>query len=131
MTQQRRKHGFIPESKPAEPTAAHLRCDLQAPAGHIYGRDSIGWRRVPSLPAGYAIYKLIEKEPAGPAGIERPPGAAGTSAKQLRDSRSQLLRAAYYEVMRNQTHVENHLAETDFQGRRSVGCWQCIGFAVE
>jgi peptidyl-prolyl cis-trans isomerase SurA len=35
--------------------------------------------------------------------------------QQLRDSRSQLLRAAYYEMLRNQTKVENHLAEQIFK----------------
>ena len=45
--------------------------------------------------------------------------------QQLRDSRSQLLRAAYYEMMRDQAQVENHLAEADLQERRAVA----IGFA--
>src|SRR6202050_3606650 len=65
-------------------------------------------------PAGYAIYKLIEKEPAGQRELNDPRVQQGIR-QQLRDSRSQLLRAAYYEVMRNQTHVENHLAEQIFK----------------
>ena len=65
-------------------------------------------------PAGYAIYKLIEKEPAGQRELNDP-RVQQEIRQQLRDSRSQLLRAAYYEIMRNQAHVENHLAEQIFK----------------
>jgi peptidyl-prolyl cis-trans isomerase SurA len=65
-------------------------------------------------PIGYAIYKLIEKEPAGQRELNDP-RVQQDIRQQLRDSRSQLLRAAYYEMMRNQTKVENHLAEQIFK----------------
>jgi peptidyl-prolyl cis-trans isomerase SurA len=65
-------------------------------------------------PVGYAIYKLIEKEPAGQRELNDP-RVQQDIRQQLRDSRSQLLRAAYYEIMRNQTKVENHLAEQIFK----------------
>src|ERR1700722_18577711 len=65
-------------------------------------------------PAGYAIYKLIEKEPAGQRELNDP-RVQQDIRQQLRDSRSQLLRAAYYEIMRNQTRVENFLAEQLFK----------------
>jgi peptidyl-prolyl cis-trans isomerase SurA len=65
-------------------------------------------------PVGYAIYKLIEKEPAGQRELNDP-RVQQDIRQQLRDSRSQLLRAAYYEMMRNQTKVENHLAEQIFK----------------
>ncbi len=65
-------------------------------------------------PAGYAIYKLIEKEPAGQRELNDP-RVQQDIRQQLRDSRSQLLRAAYYETMRDQAHVENHLAEQIFK----------------
>jgi peptidyl-prolyl cis-trans isomerase SurA len=65
-------------------------------------------------PVGYAIYKLIEKEPAGQRELNDP-RVQQDIRQQLRDSRSQLLRAAYYEMMRDQTHVENHLAEQIFK----------------
>ena len=61
-----------------------------------------------------AIYKLIEKEPAGQRELNDP-RVQQDIRQQLRDSRSQLLRAAYYEMMRNQTKVENHLAEQIFK----------------
>jgi peptidyl-prolyl cis-trans isomerase SurA len=65
-------------------------------------------------PGGYAIYKLIEKEPAGQRELNDP-RVQQDIRQQLRDSRSQLLRAAYYEMLRDQTKVENHLAEQIFK----------------
>jgi peptidyl-prolyl cis-trans isomerase SurA len=65
-------------------------------------------------PAGYAIYKLIEKEPAGQRELNDP-RVQQNIRQQLRDSRSQLLRAAYYEMLRDEAHVENHLAEQIFK----------------
>jgi peptidyl-prolyl cis-trans isomerase SurA len=65
-------------------------------------------------PAGYAIYKLIQKEPAGQRELNDP-RVQQEIRQQLRDSRSQLLRAAYYEMMRDQAKVENHLAEQIFK----------------
>jgi peptidyl-prolyl cis-trans isomerase SurA len=65
-------------------------------------------------PAGYAIYKLLEKEPAGQRELNDP-RVQQDIRQQLRDSRSQLLRAAYYETMRDQAHVENRLADQIFK----------------
>ena len=65
-------------------------------------------------PAAYAIYKLIEKEPAGQRELNDP-RVQQDIRQQLRDSRSQLLKAAYYEMVRNQAHVENRLAEQIFK----------------
>ena len=65
-------------------------------------------------PAGYAIYKLLEKEPAGQRELNDP-RVQQDIRQQLRESRSQLLRAAYYEMMRDQAHIENHLAEQIFK----------------
>ncbi len=65
-------------------------------------------------PAGYAIYKLLQKEPAGQRELNDP-RVQQDIRQQLRESRSQLLRAAYYETMRDQAHVENHLAEQIFK----------------
>ena len=63
---------------------------------------------------GYAIYKLIEKEPAGQRELNDP-RVQQDIRQQLRDSRSQLLKAAYYEMVRNQAHVENRLAQQIFK----------------
>jgi peptidyl-prolyl cis-trans isomerase SurA len=63
---------------------------------------------------GYAIYKLIEKEPAGQRQLNDP-RVQQDIRQQLRDGRAQLLRAAYYEVLRDQAHVENYLAAQIFK----------------
>jgi peptidyl-prolyl cis-trans isomerase SurA len=65
-------------------------------------------------PAGYAIYRLIEKEPAGQRELNDP-RVQQDIRQQLRDGRSQLLRAAYYEVLRDQAHVDNYLANQIFK----------------
>ena len=65
-------------------------------------------------PVAYAIYKLIEKEPAGQRELNDP-RVQQEIRQQLRDNRSQLLKAAYYEILRDQAHVENHLAEQIFK----------------
>jgi peptidyl-prolyl cis-trans isomerase SurA len=64
--------------------------------------------------AGYAIYRLIEKEPAGQRELNDP-RVQQDIRQQLRDGRSQLLRAAYYEVLRDQAHVDNYLANQIFK----------------
>jgi peptidyl-prolyl cis-trans isomerase SurA len=65
-------------------------------------------------PAAYSIYKLIDKEPAGQRELNDP-RVQQDIRQQLRDGRSQLLKAAYYEMVRNQAHVENRLAEQIFK----------------
>ncbi|MGZ4820478.1 MAG: SurA N-terminal domain-containing protein [Terriglobales bacterium] len=59
---------------------------------------------------GFRIVKLITKEPAGQRelGDERVKQAI---RDQLRDRREQLLKAAYYDVVRDQAKVENYYAE--------------------
>jgi peptidyl-prolyl cis-trans isomerase SurA len=59
---------------------------------------------------GYQIVKLISKEPAGQREFADP-RVQEAIRTQLRDHREQLLKAAYYEVLRNQAKVENYYAE--------------------
>ncbi|MDE1154761.1 MAG: SurA N-terminal domain-containing protein [Acidobacteriaceae bacterium] len=65
-------------------------------------------------PVGYAIYKMIAKEPAGQRD-ENDPRVQQAIRQQLHDSRSQLLKTAYFEMLRDQTKVENFLAEQIFK----------------
>lgn len=65
-------------------------------------------------PAGYAIYKLISKEPAGQRDLSDP-RVQQAIRQQLHDSRSQLLKAAYFEILRDQAKVQNFLAEQIFK----------------
>ncbi len=61
-------------------------------------------------PIGYAIYKLISREPAGQRDLNDP-RVQQTIRQQLRDGRSQLLKNAYLQVLRDQAKVENFFAE--------------------
>ena len=65
-------------------------------------------------PAGYAIYKLIAKEPAGQRDLNDP-AIQQSIRQQLHDGRSQLLKNAYFEMLRDQAKVENFLAEQIFK----------------
>ena len=65
-------------------------------------------------PAGYAIYKLITKEVAGQRELNDP-RVQQFIRSQLRDSRAQLLRNAYSEMLRDQARVENYYAEEIFK----------------
>lgn len=61
-------------------------------------------------PMGYAIYKLLEREPAGQRQITDP--AVQQHIRQtLKDGRSQLLKAAFLEMLHDQAKVENYFAD--------------------
>jgi peptidyl-prolyl cis-trans isomerase SurA len=59
---------------------------------------------------GYRIVKLISKEPAGQRELNDP-RVQQAIRDQLRERREQLLKAAYYDVIRDQAKVENYYAE--------------------
>jgi peptidyl-prolyl cis-trans isomerase SurA len=104
--------GFIPESSLRQEPAVFAAISKLQP-GQITEIIPAG-QPGSKTPSAYAIYKLIEKEPAGQRQLNDP-RVQQEIRQQLRDSRSQLLRAAYYEMMRDQAKVENHLAEQIFK----------------
>jgi peptidyl-prolyl cis-trans isomerase SurA len=59
---------------------------------------------------GFRIVRLIAKEPAGQRELNDP-RVQQAIRDQLRDRREQLLKAAYYDVVRDQAKVENYYAE--------------------
>ena len=59
---------------------------------------------------GFRIVKLVAKEPAGQRELGDPRVQQAVRT-QLRDRREQLLKAAYYEVLRDQAKVENFYAQ--------------------
>jgi len=59
---------------------------------------------------GYMIVKLISKEPAGQRDLSDP-RVQQALRQQLRDRREQLLKAAYYETLRDDAKVTNYYAE--------------------
>jgi peptidyl-prolyl cis-trans isomerase SurA len=99
--------GFIPESS--------LKADRQA-------MDAISKLKVgqytnpipafepPNRLVGFRIVKLMAREPAGQRELGDPRVQAAIR-QQLRERREQLLKAAYFEVVRNEAKVENYLAQ--------------------
>jgi peptidyl-prolyl cis-trans isomerase SurA len=63
---------------------------------------------------GYAIFQLIERAAAGQRNLNDP-RVQQAIRQQLHDSRSQLLKTAYFEILRDQAKVENFLAEQVFK----------------
>ena len=59
---------------------------------------------------GYAIYKLISREPAGQRELNDP-RVQQVIRQGLRDSHAQLLQNAYFEVLHNEAKIHNYLAE--------------------
>jgi peptidyl-prolyl cis-trans isomerase SurA len=65
-------------------------------------------------PAGFAIYKLIAREPAGQRNLTDP-SVQQAIRQQLHDGRSQLLKNAYFEMLHDQARIVNYLAEEIFR----------------
>jgi peptidyl-prolyl cis-trans isomerase SurA len=63
---------------------------------------------------GYAIYKLIATEAAGQRELNNPQVQMAIR-QQLRDARAQLLKNAYYEILRDQARVQNYFAQEVFR----------------
>jgi peptidyl-prolyl cis-trans isomerase SurA len=61
-------------------------------------------------PAAYLIMKLIAREPAGQRDLNDP-RVQQAIRQQLRDRREQLLKAAYYETLRDDAKVTNYYAD--------------------
>jgi peptidyl-prolyl cis-trans isomerase SurA len=59
---------------------------------------------------GFRIVKLLAREPAGQRELSNPQVQQAIRA-QLRDRREQLLKGAYYDVLRDQAKVENYYAQ--------------------
>ena len=59
---------------------------------------------------GFQIVKLLALEPAGQRDLSDP-RVEQEIRTQLQDRREQLLKAAYYEVMRDQAKIENYFAQ--------------------
>lgn len=59
---------------------------------------------------GYAIYKLIGREPAGQRDLNDP-RVHQTIRQGLREAHAQLLKNAYYEMLHDQAKVRNYFAE--------------------
>jgi peptidyl-prolyl cis-trans isomerase SurA len=103
--------GFMPESalQQADPAAfsaiSKLRLGQVTEILPIYPGPGPGKR-----PVGFAIYKLLAREPAGQRELNNP--SVQQNIRQiLRDSHAQLLKSAYFEMLRDDSKVRNYLAE--------------------
>ncbi len=68
----------------------------------------------PQQVGGYAIFRLLDKAQAGQRDLNDP-RVQQQIRQQLHDSRSNLLKAAYREMIRDQAKVENFMAEQIFK----------------
>lgn len=68
----------------------------------------------PKRVGGYMILRLLEKAQAGQRELGDP-RVQQAIRQQIHDSRSQLLKSAYFEMLRDQAKVENLLAERIFK----------------
>lgn len=99
--------GFIPESSlKTDPAVYGIVTKMKA------GQNSDpipGYGQGKKL-VGFSIIRLIAREPAGQRELGDPRVQAAIR-QQLRDRREQLLKAAYYEVVRNEAKVDNYMAD--------------------
>lgn len=92
--------GFIPESALEKASADLRKLIMSLPPGQI---SSVKTQE------GYRIFKVISKEPAGQRELTDP-RVQQTIRETLLNRKDQLLKAAYYEVARNESRVINYLA---------------------
>ncbi|MGA8089383.1 MAG: SurA N-terminal domain-containing protein [Terracidiphilus sp.] len=103
--------GFIPESALQQRDPATFAAISKLKVGQmtdvlpVYGGAGPTQRAI-----GYAIYKLLEREPAGQRELNNP-SVQQHIRQGLRESHAQLLKLAYYEMLRDDAKVRNYFAE--------------------
>jgi peptidyl-prolyl cis-trans isomerase SurA len=100
--------GFVPESslkgdRPTYDTISKLKPGQYSPVLIVADPNS-------HQIFGFRVVKLISRETAGQREL-KDPRVQQAIREQLRDRREQLLKAAYYEVIRDEAKVENFFAE--------------------
>ncbi len=68
----------------------------------------------PKKAGGYVIFQLLSRDPAGQHDVSEPQ-IQQRIRQELHDNRSQLLKGAYFEMLRDQAKVENFFAEQIFK----------------
>jgi peptidyl-prolyl cis-trans isomerase SurA len=95
--------GFVPASA-LEKANPELRAAIQtAPPGQV--------TQVVKTPEGYRVFKIFSREPAGQRELTDP-RVQQNIRETLINRKDQLLRAAYYEVARDEAQVVNYLAQS-------------------
>ena len=108
--------GIIPESALKQTDQATRESILKLKPGQYTPVIPLGNPATRQV-AAFRIVKLIAMEPAGQRDLTDP-RVEQEIRTQLQDHREQLLKAAYYEVMRDQARVENFYAEKVLQTAR-------------
>lgn len=100
--------GFIPESAiKSDPTAREIVGKLKAgQVSPVIPVMDPSTRQV----AGYRVVKLLAREPAGQRELNDP-RVQQNIREQLRGRREQLLKAAFYETVRDEAKIENYFAQ--------------------
>ena len=93
--------GFVPESSLEKANAELRKMVMTMQAGQV--------SKVIRTPEGYRLLKVISKEPAGQRELNDP-RVQQSIRETLINRKDQLLRAAYYEVARNEAQVVNQMA---------------------
>jgi peptidyl-prolyl cis-trans isomerase SurA len=97
--------GFVPESALAQVSPDLRRLVITLQAGQV--------SPIVRTQEGYRILKVVSKEPAGQRDLQDP-RVQQSIRETLINRKDQLLRAAYYEVARNEAAVQNHYAAQVF-----------------
>jgi len=100
--------GLIPESGLKQADAATREAVLKLKPGQYSGIITAKDPR--SGASAFRIVKLLTKEPAGQRDLNDP-RVQQAIRDELRNRREQLIKAAYYDVLRDQAKVENYFAE--------------------
>ena len=106
--------GIIPEQSLKQTDPATREAVMKLKAGQYTPVISLENPATKQIGA-FRIVKLIAMEPSGQRDLSDP-RVEQEIRSQLQDRREQLLKAAYYEVMRDQTKVENYYAEKVLSG---------------
>jgi peptidyl-prolyl cis-trans isomerase SurA len=101
--------GTLPESSLRNTDPFTRDAVMKLKPGQYSGIITIGNPATKQL-LGFRIVKLVSKEPAGQRELSDPRVQQAIRA-QLHDRREQLLKAAYYEVLRDSAKVENYYAK--------------------
>ncbi len=101
--------GFTPQSALSQTDPATREALAKLKPGQYSGIITVANPQTHQV-FGFRIVRLVDKQPAGQRELSDP-RVQMHIREQLRDRREQLLKAAYYESLRNQAKVENYFAE--------------------
>jgi peptidyl-prolyl cis-trans isomerase SurA len=102
--------GFIPESALQQRDPATFAAINKLQPGQMTDVLPVYGAGPTQRAIGYAVYKLLEREPAGQRELNNP-SVQQHIRQGLRESHAQLLQLAYREILRNDAKVRNYFAE--------------------